>query len=272
MNENSGIAKYMTDLALSVVDQVVNGNGPKLMNSIFFGALGIVWIYCGIKVYLDARQRFKSSFPVQVLFLIFGIITGPLGLILYNSTKPKFTREEMDFIGIEHKFYFHQASKILDCLHCDSYVLEGQAFCTNCGTQNRFKCENCQHLSDYDDKFCSDCGVNLPDRLNEMRSNHIKKLELQQKKINPSGFLPALKNMLVNPASKVKQVFSNVASGTKSLVGKVNLQQSEREPVQTTEIVEDSGDHPETVAEPLPLYNPIDSPRNKNLKKKHRKK
>ncbi len=233
MNEESGIIKYITDLALSVLDQVANGNGPKLMAYIFFGALGVVWLYCGLKIYLDARHRFNSSFPLQILFLFFGVITGPLGLVLYNLTKPKYTRDEMDFISIEHKFYFHQASKILDCLKCDSYVLEGQAHCTNCGTRNRFQCENCEYLSDYDDKYCSKCGNHLPDRMIGIRQERVEKKVSEVSSRRASEFIPAIQNLIIASTPKAKQAMSDMALGTRNLVNKVatNLPKREKQPI-----------------------------------------
>jgi RNA polymerase subunit RPABC4/transcription elongation factor Spt4 len=217
MNEESGLSKYLTDAILAVLDQIANGNGPKIMAYIFFGVIGVFWIYCGLKIYFDARERFTTNTSMKYLFLLFGLITGPLGLIIYQWTKPKFTPDELDFIRIEHKFYYHQASKVLDCLKCDAYVLEGHSFCTNCGTQNRFKCENCGALGDYDDKYCKECGSHLPYRMAEFRKQQETRVEEMAHKESYS-----IQNLVATTRPKAEQFVKSITESTRNIVEKVN--------------------------------------------------
>jgi RNA polymerase subunit RPABC4/transcription elongation factor Spt4 len=216
MNEDSGIAKFLNDTVLSVLDQIANGNGPKIIGYILVVIVGSLWVYCGLKIYFDAKDRFMASPALKYLFLLFGIVTGPVGLLIYNFTKPRFTPEEMDFIRIEHKFYFHQASKVLDCLKCDAYVLENHAYCTNCGTQNRFKCENCSELSDYDSRYCPSCGSQQPYRMAEFQKRESDKI------VEKTTEASAIRNLMVSTKPKAELLAKNVAAATKNLVNQVS--------------------------------------------------
>jgi RNA polymerase subunit RPABC4/transcription elongation factor Spt4 len=114
--------------------------------------------------------------------LIFGVIFGPIAYILYSILKPKNSQEEIDFIRVEHKFYYNQASKVADCMKCNAYVLEGHSYCTNCGTQNRFKCSKCGALTDYDDLYCFNCGLDFKGRRESLLQKYQKKANENLKK------------------------------------------------------------------------------------------
>lgn len=247
MDENSGVAKILNDMVVSILDKVADGDGPLLIGYIVLTVLGALWLYCGIKIYFDARQRFATNAMMKYLFLVFGIITGPLGLIIYNFTKPKYTPEELDFIRIEHKFYYHQASHVLDCLNCDAYVIEGHAFCTNCGTQNRFPCEQCSQLTDYDDKHCSSCGSQLPYRMTDFE----KKVE-EREKSETVAAQSAMKTLVTNVRGKTVEVSKKVVTQTKTLVGKLKEKKSKKlSQPDTAEVSPETETAVDTLIEPL---------------------
>jgi hypothetical protein len=166
-NENSlsnQILKILEDYIPFVTS---DGNRDQIINYAILLA-GVAWVYCGIKIYFDIGKRYKLNPILQLLALVFGVVTGPFGLLIYLLMRPSFTQEEVDFIKIEHKFYYQQASKVLECIKCNSYVLEDQIYCTECGTQNRYECENCHTFTDYNDKFCFSCGNDFKNRHNEL--------------------------------------------------------------------------------------------------------
>lgn len=163
-NGDGSLSNAVLDSVETFVSNIVSGEITDVIINTLIIVVLIVWVYLGLKIFLDARVRYRIGVFGQILFLVFGVITGPIGLFLYNLTKPKYTPEELEFIKIEHKFYHHQASKVLDCIKCKAYVLEDHAYCTNCGTQNRFKCESCGNLTDFDDKYCYSCGIEFKGR------------------------------------------------------------------------------------------------------------
>lgn len=161
MQEESVISKYFFGSFETFLSKLSTGEITQdLLNILALLAL-LLWIYFGYRMYADAKVRFRASLSLSIVFLLVGIITGPIGLLIYSFSKPKYTQEELEFIKIEHKFYYHQASKVKDCTNCQAYVLEGHEFCTNCGVQNRVHCESCNALTDMSDSFCFSCGNKL---------------------------------------------------------------------------------------------------------------
>lgn len=140
-------------IALFTDEQYIN----MILNIVYI-IIAVLWAYCGFRLYSDARRRFKMNVALKMLVLFVGIILGPIGLFLYTLVRPKFTTDEIDFLKVEHKFYYQQASKVIECMNCGEYLLEGHEFCTNCGEQNRLKCQNCNNLTNLHDKFCYYCG------------------------------------------------------------------------------------------------------------------
>ncbi len=186
----------LIDFINSLIPSVIN-DAPNLFNTsirLLVLAFIIWWIYLGIQIYHDSQKRFDfESKYIYYLILVLGIISGPIGLIVYNIVKPKQTQGELDFIKVEHKFYYHQASKVVDCLDCGAYVLENHRFCTNCGVQNRFKCSKCGNLTDYDDNYCYTCGINFGNRRNQIfKRSEEKKLREKGKKTKNNYTQPIL--------------------------------------------------------------------------------
>lgn len=196
-------------------------NIVKNSSSIFNTVLGfvgvivfILWLYCGVIIFSDARKRYRVRNPFFYLFLLlFGMITGPFGLVLYIAIRPKNTIEELEFIKVEHKFYYHQASKVVDCLNCGAYVLEGQLHCTNCGFQNRFKCEKCEAITDYDDLYCSNCGSSFEGRYESILKK-ADRVEMQEEKVkDQTNLTPDL--------SKVKEISKKTTQKARESVKRV---------------------------------------------------
>jgi predicted RNA-binding Zn-ribbon protein involved in translation (DUF1610 family) len=233
MSEDSGISKYLTDSMVWLLDEIANGRGPKVMGYIVFGVLVTLWLYCGVKIYFDAKDRFHSSNATKYVFLVFGLITGPLGLILYTYTKPKYTPDEMEFIRVEHKFYYFQAAKVLDCIKCNSYVLEGQMHCTNCGTQNRFRCEKCNKLTDYDALYCPACGVHLKEFLTQKRLEvHPVYTPTTAPRRTRTELSPVVRNFVSQAKPKAEKMISNLTTITKSVATKINDNMGKKKPLQ----------------------------------------
>lgn len=162
---------YIINLAQDVVPLVVNNSGQifNFIMAFIVVLFFLLWPYSGFIIYKDAKKRLNFDNPVVYLFLTaIGIFFGPFSLIFYYVFRPKYTKDEIDFIEVERKFYYHQASKVLDCLKCGAYLLEDQLYCTNCGFQNRFRCENCNSITDYDDLYCSYCGKYFEGRYDDI--------------------------------------------------------------------------------------------------------
>lgn len=188
-NPGDSVINWVND----IIPNIVN-NANNLFNyAIAFVILliAIYWIYTGYTIFKDAKKRFAfNSSWMPYLILAVGIITGPIGKIVYNLVRPSRSQYELDFIAVEHKFYYNQASKVADCISCGAYVLEGHTYCTNCGTQNRFKCSKCGALTDYDDLYCYNCGLDFAKRREEIFSkiekNKIKEIQKESKSLASS--------------------------------------------------------------------------------------
>lgn len=186
---NTSFIDFLGKTVQDFIALLLDGKVTNLVLKIIFVFVAFIWIYCGVKIFLDVRSRFNTSIFVKILFLIFGVIAGPIGLILYIITRPKHTPDELDFLKIEHKFYFQQAATVLDCMYCGGYILSGQTFCTNCGKQNRFHCEVCNTLTDYDDKYCHACGASFEKRIEEILENIDKDAASARQKQKSIGLL-----------------------------------------------------------------------------------
>lgn len=230
-----GITKQILDFISNLLPYVINNSGQIFDFIILLAELLAVflWFYCGYYIYVDAKKRyyFRSS-AAYYAFLILGIVTGPIGLGFYILTRPAHTFDELEFMKVEHKFYYHQASKVLDCIKCGAYVLEGHTHCTNCGTQNRYRCENCQALTDYDDMFCNSCGYNFNKRYDQIYESVLTKAEksaIEREAEENSNFRPGydLSGALVNFKSRASNVYGSVSSKVKDASQKAVTKASE---------------------------------------------
>lgn len=223
MNDNNVLSEILNTIVASSVlnaDQIT-----KSIVSVLLFVLAVFWVYCSIRIYIDVKRRFQFSDAIQILFLIYGVITGPFGLVLYGLLKPRYTLEDLDFMKTEHKFYYHQASKVRDCIKCGAYVLEAHIYCTNCGTQNRFKCEKCKALTDYDDKFCYSCGKSFAGREEKILQNITPKSGSLSKRVikksetsrNEIRTVKKVKLGTVDVASNLKPIASDLSKKVKSL-------------------------------------------------------
>lgn len=147
-----GLVKFIVD------DQ---DNFLTVFNRIFIYFIILIWILSALKTFFDVKSRHKLSSYHYIIIFILCVILGPIGLISYLFLRPKYTKEELDFIKVEHKFYHEQASRVIECINCKHYVFHSQNFCTHCGTQNRIKCTNCEHNHSYEQDYCSNCGTNV---------------------------------------------------------------------------------------------------------------
>lgn len=174
MEGKSTITQKILDFVETFISLITTGEITDKVIKLVGFLVFIVWIYCGVKLFIDARKRYKITMPLQILLGILGLITGPIGLLFYILTRPKYTQEEVDFLRTEHKFYYQQASKVVECINCGKYLPEGHEFCTNCGEQNRLRCTNCNNLTNIDDKFCFYCGFEFGD---DRKENLLKAIE-----------------------------------------------------------------------------------------------
>lgn len=175
MEEQNILIKSFLDFLETFISLVTTGEITDLIIKAVGVLFVLLWMYCGVKLFIDARQRYKLNLFLQVLILLLGLVTGPIGFLFYIFTRPKYTKEEVDFLATEHKFYFQQASKVVDCIKCGKYLPEGHEFCTNCGEQNRLRCPNCNNLTNLEDKFCFYCGFKFEE---DRRDKHVKALAI----------------------------------------------------------------------------------------------
>lgn len=179
---NTVLIKFLEDQFPEIVK-----NSEFLFGLFFFiliSFLAALWLYCGVFMFLDYRKRDHRSI-ISIALLLLGIFLGPLAVVFYLVARPKETLEDRFFLNLEHRFYYHQASKVLVCLKCGAYVGEFHQYCTNCGTQNRFKCEKCGTLTDYDDNFCPNCGHYFGSRYEKIVAD-IKNKQIEEKKAKES--------------------------------------------------------------------------------------
>ncbi len=166
----------------------------------------VLWMYCGFFMFYDSIKRFGKS-PWVFFLLVIGLLFGPFALVLYLIARPRQTLEDKAFMHLERRFFYNEASKVLHCLNCDTYVLENHVFCTQCGTQNRYKCPKCGALGDYDDKYCWKCGYDFGDRYQKLVQS------IQKKKLT--------KRSTVRQSKKTKKHINNF--NIKSLIQKIDI-------------------------------------------------
>lgn len=172
-DQNIFVKSFLTAIE-TFFSMVVDGELTDKLLFIIILLAAALWIYSGIKLFLDARKRYDINPFLQAVIFILGIITGPIGFLFYLLTRPKYTMDEVDFLKTEHKFYFQNASKVVECINCAVYVPEDHEYCSNCGEQNRIKCQNCNVLTNLDDKFCYKCGYKFDE---ERKDTILKNLE-----------------------------------------------------------------------------------------------
>lgn len=225
----AGIQESILTWVQDSLPNIVNNSG-SIFNTVL-GFVGIIvfvlWLYCGVIIFSDARRRFQIKNPFFYLgLLLFGMVTGPFGLVLYIAVRPKHTSEELEFIKVEHKFYYHQASKVVDCLNCGAYVLEGQLHCTNCGFQNRFKCEKCGAVTDYDDLYCSNCGCNFEGRYEKILSKVDRDLPKVDTKDSVAPNMTGMKEFGKKTTQKAKDSVKKVKEKAQNMIQSLRKKES----------------------------------------------
>lgn len=222
--QNQNLGDSIIDWANNSVPKVISDAGTYFNSALWLLVLIILalWAYCGVIILRDSLKRFHFEQKwIYIIILILGILSGPIGLIIYKMFKPKNTADELEFIKVEHKFYYHQASKVVDCLNCGAYVLENHMYCTNCGTQNRYKCSKCGTLTDYDDLYCYSCGLDFGKRSDEILKKIQSKKEKKTPTQNPTN-TQQVKTSTTKPNlnlswARIKQGVSKVASKSKEV-------------------------------------------------------
>jgi len=215
------------------IPQIIN-NSSAIFNIIiaFIGVIiFLLWLYCGVVIYRDAKKRLNvNNIVFYLILMVVGMVLGPLGLVFYYIFRPKYTRDELDFVKVEHKFYYHQASKVVDCLQCGAYVLEGQLYCTNCGFQNRFRCESCKAVTDYDDLYCSNCGKDFEGRYDNIlkKINSKPTAEVSSDKEKKPELLPLLKSYAIKVKSKASQKAVSLKEKSNKVIQKLRAKVSEK--------------------------------------------
>ncbi|GIW57558.1 MAG: hypothetical protein KatS3mg083_503 [Candidatus Dojkabacteria bacterium] len=192
----------------------------------------VLWIYCGFFMFYDSMKRFGKSTWVFLLFVI-GVLFGPFALILYLIARPRKTLEDKAFMHLEHRFFYNEASKVIHCLNCDSYVLENHVFCTQCGTQNRYRCPKCGALTDYDDKYCWKCGYNFGDRYQKIlqtiqtKKSNSKSSVKQLKKTHKGSNYSSIRKW-TQKIDSLKKVISNKLDAGNRKLGNVDVSQDKK--------------------------------------------
>lgn len=241
---DGGITTRILDFISNFIPYILNNSSSIFDFLIILAELLAVffWFYCGYFIFNDSKKRYSfDSSSVYYAFLVLGLITGPIGLGFYLLTRPRYTFDELEFMKVEHKFYYHQASKVLDCIKCGAYVLEGHSNCTNCGTQNRFKCSNCEALTDYDDMYCNNCGHHFDKRYEEIYDSVLSKEEKEAMTVTSERKLPSydVNGAISNLKNQATGVYSRVSSKVKNL-----SQQAVAKASEVTKSVKDSVNKP----------------------------
>jgi transcription elongation factor Elf1 len=221
----AGFQDTFSDLMQDSVPALINNSGAifNVIVTIVIALIALGWIYFGLVIFNDARKRFNiTNVFFYFALMIVGVLFGPIAWIIYKIFRPRRTKEDIEFTKVEHKFYYHQASKVIDCIKCGAYVLEGHLHCTNCGTQNRFKCESCKTVTDYDDLYCSNCGKSFEGRYEKViaQVNGLKKKAVNTNKSKTKENSDSIPK--TSPVSKVKDSFKNFKNYSSNKLKQIN--------------------------------------------------
>lgn len=214
MSEGTKLSETLNSWGEGFINFIISPNASNIVLGIIIAFVLIIWIYYGVKVFLDATKRFADNKFIQIVFLIMGLLSGPLGWVIYLITRPKYTTEDLEYIHLEQKFLYQNTATTLQCLKCGAFVLNGQTYCTYCGTQNRYKCEDCDSLTDYDHLFCFGCGKKFDKRFEKI----LKEIESKY-----GEEFVASNQYLVKNRSNGKYVFISFAEKFKKFIDKVNF-------------------------------------------------
>ena len=73
MEDNTSISNFFLEKIEESIPFLTSDNASKVILNTLLVMLCIFWIYCGIKIYLDAVKRYEANKPLQLIFLILGV-------------------------------------------------------------------------------------------------------------------------------------------------------------------------------------------------------
>lgn len=144
-------------------------SGLKLVGTVIFGYLLLLWLASILWAYRDIRSRTTDA--VSQLVGVGVVALMPLaGVAIYLIVRPAETLEDQYERELEQEAIRSELQALQPCPNCRRPVERDFIVCAFCRTQLRDECPRCRKLLSLDWRHCPYCGTSRAPRQEPVRA------------------------------------------------------------------------------------------------------
>ena len=138
-------------------------SGLKLVGTVIFGYLLLLWLASILWAYRDIRSRTTDA--VSRLIDVGVVVLMPLaGIAIYLIVRPAETLEDQYERELEQEAIRSELQALAPCPNCHRAVERDFIVCAYCRTQLRDECPRCRKLLSLDWRHCPYCATSRAPR------------------------------------------------------------------------------------------------------------
>lgn len=162
-------------------------SGLKLVGTVMFGYLLLLWLASILWAYRDIRSRTIDS--VSQLIGVGVVALMPLaGIAIYLIVRPAETLEDQYERELEQEAIRSELQALAPCPNCHRSVERDFIVCAYCRTQLRDECPRCHKLLSLDWRHCPYCGTSRAPRPEPVRAQRAPTPAYQEDE-QPGGWM-----------------------------------------------------------------------------------
>jgi len=144
-------------------------SGLKLVGTVIFGYLLLLWLASILWAYRDIRSRTTDT--LSQLIGVGVVVLMPLaGVAIYLIVRPAETLEDQYERELEQEAIRSELQALAPCPNCHRSVERDFIVCAYCRTQLRDECPRCRKLLSLDWRHCPYCGTSRAPRPEPVRA------------------------------------------------------------------------------------------------------
>jgi hypothetical protein len=163
-------------------------SGLKLVGTVIFGYLLLLWLASILWAYRDIRSRTTDT--LSQLIGVGVVALMPLaGVAIYLIVRPAETLEDQYERELEQEAIRSELQALSPCPNCHRPVEREFIVCAYCRTQLRDECPRCRKLLSLDWRHCPYCGTSRAPRPEPVRAQRPTAPAFEEPEEQPGGWM-----------------------------------------------------------------------------------
>jgi RNA polymerase subunit RPABC4/transcription elongation factor Spt4 len=149
-----------------IPNEILNevGVALELIVAIITATLVALWISMALWTLRDIHSRTRDIFA-WILATLLVLLTGPVGLLLYNLLRPRETLAAVFDRQLEEEALLRDITTRRACPSCQGVTEPDWLVCPHCRTELRRLCDHCQRPLDLNWVVCPYCATEVTPNL-----------------------------------------------------------------------------------------------------------